>query len=61
MPPQISVALLPRLTDSQSVAGQTVVVTDVLRATTTIISALSNGLRQVIPAPTIPLALELLL
>ncbi len=59
MPPQISVALLPKLTDPQSVAGQTVVVTDVLRATTTIISALSNGLRQVIPTPTIPLALEL--
>jgi 2-phosphosulfolactate phosphatase len=59
MTPQISVALLPKLTDPHSVAGQTVVVTDVLRATTTIISALSNGLRQVIPTPTIPLALEL--
>lgn len=59
MTQQISVALLPRLTDSQSVAGQAVVVTDVLRATTTIISALNNGIRQVIPTPTIPEALRL--
>jgi 2-phosphosulfolactate phosphatase len=59
MTQQISVALLPKLTDPQSVEGQTVVVTDVLRATTTIISALNNGVRQVIPTPTIPGALEL--
>lgn len=56
---QIDVALLPGLCDPLAVADNSLVVTDVLRATTTIIAALSNGARQVIPTPDISKALQL--
>lgn len=46
---RIDVHLLPALVEPQQLAGQTVVVIDVLRATTTIIYALASGAIQVIP------------
>lgn len=56
---RISVAFLPKLAAQDSVCGATVVVTDVLRATTTMISALVNGASEIIPTPDIPTALQL--
>jgi 2-phosphosulfolactate phosphatase len=46
---RIDVYLLPALVEPQQLAGQTVVVIDVLRATTTIIHALAAGAMQVVP------------
>ena len=46
---QIDVYLLPALVEPAELAGQTVVVIDVLRATTTIIHALAAGATQVVP------------
>lgn len=45
----INVHLLPCLADPKSLAGRTVVVIDVLRATTTIVHALAAGATAVIP------------
>jgi 2-phosphosulfolactate phosphatase len=56
---RISVAFLPKLVNSDSLCGATVVVTDVLRATTTMISALANGALEIIPTPDISTALRL--
>jgi len=50
-PQRFDVALLPAA--SESLEGATVIVVDVLRATTTIISALSNGAKEVVPQPSI--------
>lgn len=47
--PRLSVHLLPDLVDESALAGATVVVIDVLRATTTITYALAAGVAQVIP------------
>lgn len=49
----IDVAMLPSAIKLDSLGGQTVVVVDVLRATTTIINALQNGCREVLPQPSI--------
>lgn len=46
---QIRVHLLPSLTSAQEVAGGTLVVIDILRATTTMITALANGASEVLP------------
>jgi 2-phosphosulfolactate phosphatase len=46
---KLSVYLLPALLDPQELAGKTVVVVDVLRATTTVIHALAAGATEVIP------------
>jgi 2-phosphosulfolactate phosphatase len=46
----LDVFLLPNLVESDELAGKTVVVVDVLRATTTIIHALSAGATEVIPS-----------
>ncbi|MFO0895901.1 MAG: 2-phosphosulfolactate phosphatase [Pirellulales bacterium] len=46
---RLSVHLLPDLVDESELAGKTVVVIDVLRATTTITYALAAGAAQVIP------------
>jgi len=54
----VDVALLPSAVDSAQLAGQTVVVVDVLRATTTIVNALENGCPQVFPQPGIDQARE---
>lgn len=56
---QIQVVFIPQLLQAQQLANGTTVVVDVLRATTTIVSAIANGARQVIPTGTIPAALEL--
>ena len=53
---QLDVSFLPALLKQDTLAKTTVVVTDVLRATTTIINALNNGCRQVIPQPDIETA-----
>lgn len=49
MPRSIHVHLLPTLVEPHELAGKTVVVIDVLRATTTIIHALAAGAKEVIP------------
>lgn len=49
MPRPLNVYLLPELTTPEHLAGGVVVVIDVLRATTTITTALAAGARQVIP------------
>lgn len=60
---QIDVFLLPALAELGDLAGRTVVVIDVLRATTTIVTALASGATQVVPCQDIPdarnLAIEL--
>ena len=52
----LDVALLPSLVEPESLSGKTVVVVDVLRATTTIIHALHNGAAKVLPQPSIEAA-----
>jgi 2-phosphosulfolactate phosphatase len=54
----IDVALLPSAIKPEELAGHTVVVVDVLRATTTIINALHNGCEKVLPQPGIEDARE---
>jgi 2-phosphosulfolactate phosphatase len=49
MPQKLNVVFLPRLLSAGDIDGADVVVTDILRASTTIISALHNGLDAVIP------------
>lgn len=46
---QIDVYLLPALVEPAELSGKTVVVVDILRATTTIIQALAAGATQVVP------------
>jgi 2-phosphosulfolactate phosphatase len=52
----LDVAFLPTLLDPQSLTGRIAVVTDVLRATTTIANAIANGAKQVLPQPGIEAA-----
>lgn len=59
MPRTINVHLLPVLVEPHELAGKTVVVIDVLRATTTIIHALAAGAKEVIPLLEIEEAREL--
>ncbi len=54
----VDVALLPFAIKSDELAGQSVVVVDVLRATSTIINALNNGCEKVLPQPSIEKARE---
>ncbi len=49
MPKQLTVHFLPELTSQEKLAGDTVVVIDVLRASTTICFALAAGAKEVIP------------
>src|SRR5262245_17681938 len=46
---QLDVYLLPDLAEPAALAAKTVVVIDVLRATTTIVHALAAGAREVVP------------
>ncbi|MEM9944295.1 MAG: 2-phosphosulfolactate phosphatase [Planctomycetota bacterium] len=55
-PNELDVVFLPESVPPESLEGKTVVVVDVLRATTTIITALSNGCSQVLPQPSVDLA-----
>jgi 2-phosphosulfolactate phosphatase len=50
---KIDCRLVPAFADAKELRGKTAVVIDVLRATTTIITALNNGARQVIPVATV--------
>lgn len=47
--PRLHVHFLPKLVDASTLAGSTCVVIDVLRATTTIVTALAAGAREVVP------------
>ncbi len=58
-PRRIDVALLPSMVRPEQLQGRTVVVTDVLRATTTTIQALYNGCTRVFPQPDIESAKKL--
>jgi 2-phosphosulfolactate phosphatase len=58
MPPRIHVYALPKFADPLALAGGTVVVIDVLRATTTIAYALAAGAKTVIPCGEIDEALK---
>ena len=49
----------PQQTDELSLRDKTVVVTDVLRASTSIITALSNGAKEVIPVTTVESAMKI--
>ena len=49
MPKQLSVHFLPELTTQEELAGNAVVVIDVLRASTTICFALAAGAKEVVP------------
>ncbi len=49
----LDVALLPSLIEPESLTGRTVVVVDVLRATTTIVHSLHNGAQKVLPQASI--------
>ncbi len=55
----LDVAFLPKLIDPESLTGRIAVVTDVLRATTTIVNAVSNGAEQILPQPGIEAARKL--
>ena len=54
--PVLDVALLPSLVQPESLTGQSVIVVDVLRATTTIVSALYNGCTEIMPQPSVEAA-----
>lgn len=53
MPPVVRAHLLPALFEPAELSGETAVVIDVLRASTTIIQALDSGARRVIPCGSI--------
>lgn len=57
-PFHVDVALLPSAIKPEQLSGQVVVVVDVLRATSTIVSALHNGCQKVLPQPSIEQARE---
>lgn len=56
---KIEVAFTPADLAGQGVAGRTVFVIDILRATTTICAALVNGARSCVPVPSIEAAIRL--
>lgn len=58
-PRQLDVFLLPVLVEPEQLAGKTVVVVDVLRATTTIVHALAAGALQVVPCQEVDEARQL--
>ena len=53
---ELDVVLLPDTVTPESLAGKTVIVVDVLRATTTICTALKNGCHSVLPQPSVEAA-----
>jgi 2-phosphosulfolactate phosphatase len=58
---QVDVYLLPALVQPEELTDRTVVVIDVLRATTTIVQALASGATQVVPCQEIADARDLAL
>jgi 2-phosphosulfolactate phosphatase len=56
---QTNVFLLPELIHSDTISGSCCVVIDVLRATTTIVAALANGARSIIPCLSIEQATDM--
>jgi 2-phosphosulfolactate phosphatase len=56
---RIDLFFTPHQTDELALREKTVVVIDVLRASTTIISALSNGAREIIPVATVESAVKI--
>jgi len=55
---KLDVVFTPAEADAAKLAGRTVVVIDVLRATSTIVEALANGARAVIPVDTVERAVR---
>jgi len=55
---KINVLFSPLIVDELHFTGKTTVVVDVLRATSTIVEALSNGAKEVIPVNTFEFALK---
>lgn len=53
---RLDVAFLPSLVQPETLFGRTVIVADVLRATTTIVNSLSNGCAEVLPQPSLAAA-----
>lgn len=58
-PPSVHVFFTPDQTDEMALRGKTVVMIDVLRASTTIAVALRNGAREIIPVTTVESAVKL--
>lgn len=56
---RIDLFFTPHQTDELALRDRTVVVIDVLRASTTIITALSNGAREIIPVATVESAVKI--
>ncbi len=56
---RIDLSFTPHQADEAALRDKTVVAIDVLRASTTIITALYNGAREVIPVPTVESAVKL--
>ena len=56
---RLRAGLLPALIEPESLAGNVVVVTDILRATTTICMALAHGAHAILPAPSIEQAQQI--
>ncbi|MBP1654527.1 MAG: 2-phosphosulfolactate phosphatase, partial [Bacteroidetes bacterium] len=55
---QINLYLTPQQADELALREKTVVMIDVLRSSTTIVTALANGARQVIPATSVESAVK---
>lgn len=55
----VTVSLLPAFAENISLSGQSAVVIDILRASTTIVHALANGANSVIPSATVKQAFKL--
>ena len=56
---RIDLFFIPHQTDELALREKTVIVIDVLRASTTIITALSNGAREIIPVTTVESAVKI--
>jgi 2-phosphosulfolactate phosphatase len=56
---RVELHFTPHQTDELSLRERTVVVIDVLRASTSIIAALNNGAREIIPVPTVESAVKI--
>ena len=56
---KIDLYIAPQLVDEMGLRDRTVVVIDVLRASTTLVTALRNGARQIIPATTVESAVKI--